>query len=118
MKTRTEKDTMGPVEVPADKYWGAQTERSRGNFKVGPEGSMPKEVIRATEEEKEAQIVTLQNLHQSDPEASKAALRRLQQVAVQNGNIFDALVETVKVSSLGQITAALFEVGGQYRRNM
>lgn len=47
MKTRTEKDTMGPIEVPADKYWGAQTERSRGNFKIGPEGSMPTEVIRA-----------------------------------------------------------------------
>ena len=47
MKTRIEKDTMGPVEVPADKYWGAQTERSRGNFKIGPEGSMPKEIIRA-----------------------------------------------------------------------
>jgi fumarate hydratase class II len=47
MKTRIEKDTMGLVEVPADKYWGAQTERSRGNFKVGPEGSMPIEIIRA-----------------------------------------------------------------------
>jgi fumarate hydratase class II len=47
MKTRTEHDTMGPVEVPADKYWGAQTERSRGNFKIGPEGSMPRPVIQA-----------------------------------------------------------------------
>ena len=47
MKTRTEKDTMGPVEVPADKYWGAQTERSRGNFKIGPEASMPREIIMA-----------------------------------------------------------------------
>lgn len=44
---RIEKDTMGPVEVPADKYWGAQTERSRNNFKIGPEASMPKEVIYA-----------------------------------------------------------------------
>lgn len=44
---RIEKDTMGEVQVPADKYWGAQTERSRNNFKIGPEGSMPKEIIRA-----------------------------------------------------------------------
>lgn len=47
MKTRTEHDTMGPVEVPADKYWGAQTERSRQNFRIGPEGSMPKPIIEA-----------------------------------------------------------------------
>ncbi len=47
MKFRTEKDTMGAVEVPADKYWGAQTERSRNNFKIGPEASMPKEIIYA-----------------------------------------------------------------------
>lgn len=47
MNHRIEKDTMGEVQVPADKYWGAQTERSRNNFKIGPEGSMPKEVIYA-----------------------------------------------------------------------
>lgn len=47
MSFRIEKDTMGPVEVPADKYWGAQTERSRNNFKIGPEGSMPKEITYA-----------------------------------------------------------------------
>ena len=47
MKTRIEKDTMGPIEVPADKYWGAQTQRSFGNFKIGEPASMPKEVIRA-----------------------------------------------------------------------
>ncbi len=46
-KYRIEKDTMGEVQVPADKYWGAQTERSRNNFKIGPEGSMPKEIIYA-----------------------------------------------------------------------
>ena len=45
MKYRIEKDTMGTVEVPADKYWGAQTERSRNNFKIGPEGSMPLEIV-------------------------------------------------------------------------
>lgn len=47
MEYRIEKDTMGEVKVPADKYWGAQTERSRNNFKIGPEGSMPKEIINA-----------------------------------------------------------------------
>ncbi|MDX2189275.1 MAG: class II fumarate hydratase [Bacteroidota bacterium] len=47
MEYRIEKDTMGEVKVPADKYWGAQTERSRNNFKIGPEGSMPKEIIYA-----------------------------------------------------------------------
>ncbi|MCB0460396.1 MAG: class II fumarate hydratase [Flavobacteriaceae bacterium] len=45
MKFRIEKDTMGEVKVPADKYWGAQTERSRNNFKIGPEASMPKEIV-------------------------------------------------------------------------
>ena len=47
MEFRVEKDTMGPVNVPADKYWGAQTERSRNNFKIGPEGSMPQEIVYA-----------------------------------------------------------------------
>src|SRR5690554_6225326 len=45
MEYRIEKDTMGEVKVPADKYWGAQTERSRNNFKIGPAASMPKEII-------------------------------------------------------------------------
>src|SRR6188474_3439811 len=47
MNYRIEKDTMGEVQVPSDKYWGAQTERSRNNFKIGPEASMPKEIIYA-----------------------------------------------------------------------
>jgi fumarate hydratase class II len=47
MSFRIEKDTMGEVQVPADKFWGAQTERSRNNFKIGPEGSMPREIIDA-----------------------------------------------------------------------
>ncbi|MCB0475858.1 MAG: class II fumarate hydratase, partial [Flavobacteriaceae bacterium] len=45
MKYRIEKDTMGEVKVPADKYWGAQTERSRNNFKIGPSASMPLEIV-------------------------------------------------------------------------
>ena len=47
MEYRIEKDTIGEVKVPADKYWGAQTERSRNNFKIGPSGSMPIEIVRA-----------------------------------------------------------------------
>lgn len=58
MKFRIEKDTMGPVEVPAEKYWGAQTERSRNNFRIGPEGSMPKEIISAFAYLKKAAAIT------------------------------------------------------------
>jgi methylmalonyl-CoA mutase len=79
---------------------------------------IPAEVIRATEEEKQDQIATIQNLHKANEEQAKQALRKLQQVAIQNGNIFEELMDVVKYCSLGQITAALFEVGGQYRRNM
>ncbi|MCC7506285.1 MAG: methylmalonyl-CoA mutase, partial [Saprospiraceae bacterium] len=91
------------------------------NTFLSKEGSptiLPKEVIRATEEEKEAQISTLQNLHAANADRAKEALRRLQQVALANGNLFAELMEAVKVCSLGQITRALYEVGGQYRRNM
>jgi fumarate hydratase class II len=58
MKYRVEKDTMGPVEVPADKYWGAQTQRSKMNFKIGPEASMPIEVIHAFGYLKKAAAIT------------------------------------------------------------
>ncbi|MBU1009327.1 MAG: class II fumarate hydratase [Bacteroidetes bacterium] len=58
MKFRIEKDTMGPVEVPAEKYWGAQTERSRNNFRIGPEGSMPVEIIEAFAYLKKAAAIT------------------------------------------------------------
>ncbi len=91
------------------------------NTFLSKEGSptvLPREVIRAEEEEKEAQIQTLQNLHRANADHSSEVLRRLQQVALANGNIFAELMEAVKVCSLGQITRALYEVGGQYRRNM
>jgi methylmalonyl-CoA mutase len=77
---------------------------------------IPKEVIRATEEEKELQISTLQNLHKAND--SSDLLNDLQEKAINNENIFEALMEVCKVCSLGQITKTLFEVGGQYRRNM
>ncbi len=78
----------------------------------------PSEVIRATEEEKEYQITTLGNLHRSNKDKSVESLKKVQQAAIQNQNIFEELMEATKVCSLGQITKALFEVGGQYRRNM
>jgi fumarate hydratase, class II len=62
MNFRTEKDTMGEVNVPADKYWGAQTERSRNNFKIGPEASMPKEIIYAFAYLKKAAALANQEL--------------------------------------------------------
>lgn len=77
---------------------------------------IPKEVIRATEEEKQFQIETLKSLHKGND--TKALLKKLQDTAINNQNVFDVLMEVCKVASLGQITAALFEVGGQYRRNM
>jgi len=58
MKTRTENDSMGPVNVPLDAYWGAQTERSRNNFRIGTEGSMPKEIIHAFAYLKKAAAIT------------------------------------------------------------
>lgn len=76
----------------------------------------PKEVIRATEEEKQFQIETLKHLHAAHD--TDALLKDLQHRAIHNENIFAALMEVCKVCSLGQITEALFEVGGQYRRNM
>ncbi|NDP28050.1 MAG: methylmalonyl-CoA mutase family protein [Flavobacterium sp.] len=79
---------------------------------------IPAEVIRATDEEKKYQITMLANLHQSNPDKVSEQLNSLQQVAVKNENLFEYLMEATKICSLGQITAALFEVGGQYRRNM
>ena len=77
---------------------------------------IPKEVIRATEEEKQFQINTLENLHKTYN--TDSLLKELQHKAIHNENIFEALMDVCKTCSLGQITNALFEVGGQYRRNM
>lgn len=79
---------------------------------------IPSEVIRSTEEEKVAQITDIQALQKRNEAAAKAALRKLQLAAINNENLFDALMEAGKVCSLGQMTNALYEVGGQYRRNM
>ena len=84
----------------------------------GSPTSIPAEVIRATAEEKEYQIEMLKNLYKANSNESAQILKRLQEVAIKNGNVFEELMEAVKYCSLGQITEALFEVGGQYRRNM
>ncbi|SNZ00194.1 methylmalonyl-CoA mutase family protein [Flagellimonas pacifica] len=79
---------------------------------------LPAEVIRATEAEKKNQIETLQNLHQRNISEAEKQIVELQQAAIKNENLFEKLMEVTKYCSLGQITSALFEVGGQYRRNM
>ncbi|RLQ93480.1 fused isobutyryl-CoA mutase/GTPase IcmF [Falsibacillus albus] len=76
------------------------------------------ELARATKEEKETQIENLRSFQEAHKGETEAAIAKLKQTAVSGGNIFAELMETVKVASLGQITRALYEVGGQYRRNM
>jgi methylmalonyl-CoA mutase len=79
---------------------------------------IPGEVIRATEEEKEYQIKMLENLHKGNKDIAQKLLRELQLTAINNQNIFEKMMEVAKYCSLGQITNALYNVGGQYRRNM
>ncbi|MBP9197526.1 MAG: methylmalonyl-CoA mutase, partial [Saprospiraceae bacterium] len=91
------------------------------NTFLSKEGSptiIPAEVIRATEEEKVAQIQTVENVQHQNKDLSSIALSALQKVAINNENLFDKLMETAKYCTLGQITNALYEVGGKYRRNM
>ena len=78
----------------------------------------PGEVIRATNEEKEYQIGMLENLQKGNEAQASELLRSVQTAAIHNENLFAALMEATKYCSLGQITDAMFEVGGQYRRNM
>jgi len=79
---------------------------------------IPSEVIRATTEEKELQIANLKVLHKGNANAAEKALAKLQVAAVANENVFEHLMDCVKVCTLGQVTDALFAVGGQYRRSM
>ncbi|BAK17826.1 fused isobutyryl-CoA mutase/GTPase IcmF [Solibacillus sp. FSL K6-1781] len=76
------------------------------------------EIARASKEEKDLQIANLAGFKEANADNSQKALDQLKEVAKTGGNIFEELMETVKVASLGQITQALYEVGGQYRRNM
>ena len=79
---------------------------------------IPGEVIRATDDEKKVQLRNLENLQKGNEEKAGNMLEEIQSAAINNENIFEKMMEVGKVCSLGQITSALFEVGGQYRRNM
>ncbi len=76
------------------------------------------ELIRSTEEEKQSQLRRLAEFHERHKAESSPMLKRLQQAVIRDGNVFAVLLDAVRCCSLGQITSALFEVGGQYRRNM
>ncbi|MBS2210336.1 methylmalonyl-CoA mutase family protein [Carboxylicivirga mesophila] len=86
--------------------------------KSGSPTILPREVIRSSEEEKQQQLKALHQFHQQHAMEAANYIGRLKEVALADGNIFEELMETVKRCSLGQITQALYEVGGQYRRNM
>jgi methylmalonyl-CoA mutase len=91
------------------------------NTFLSSEGSpfvIPDELVRSTDEAKERQIASVRNLQAHHHQSAVKALSDLKRVAVQGENLFDALMESVKVSSLGQMSQALYEVGGRYRRNM
>ena len=76
------------------------------------------ELIRSTEEEKQSQLKRLREFHKRHAKDAPAMLERLKQAVIANENVFAVLIDAVRVCSLGQITNALFEVGGQYRRSM
>src|ERR1700751_6358509 len=76
------------------------------------------ELARSTQDEKQSQLKRLADFHARNAKAAPAALERLKRVVIENGNVFAELMKTVRVCSLGQITKALFEVGGEYRRRM
>jgi isobutyryl-CoA mutase len=86
--------------------------------KKGSPTVLPQEVIRSTKEEKEQQIQNLNAFWKRNQQQTTTQLQQLKEVAINNGNLFEQLMQTVKYCSLGQITNALYEVGGQYRRNM
>ena len=76
------------------------------------------ELARSTEEEKQSQLKRLRDFQARNAKQAPAALKRLQKAVIDNRNVFEVLMDAVRYCSLGQITNALFEVGGQYRRNM
>jgi methylmalonyl-CoA mutase len=91
------------------------------NTFIGADGSpiqRAQAVMRSSDEEKQQQITNLRNVQEHYATASGPALARLRQVAVKGDNTFAALMDAAKVCSLGQISRALYDVGGQYRRNM
>ena len=93
---------------PAWFYHGRRDARERRSI----------ELARSTEEEKQSQLRRLADFHARNAREAPKALGRLKRVVIENGNVFAELMKTVRVCSLGQITKALFEVGGEYRRSM
>jgi len=91
------------------------------NTFLDPNGSptiTPAEVIRSTEEERRYQVESCRAFQERNKDAADGALAQLQQTALSGGNVFESLMEAAKVCSLGQLSNALYAVGGQYRRNM
>ncbi len=91
------------------------------NTFLGKDGSpfvIPDEVVRSTDEEKNRQIANLRAFQERNRDRAPTALDQLRKAAATNGNTFEVLMETAKVCSLGQMTQALYQVGGKYRRNM
>ena len=97
---------------------GVNTIRNRRNENAGDPVPRAIALIRSTEQEKQSQLTRLREFQARHKDEAPAALARLREVAMANGNLFAELMNTVRVCSLGQISSALFEVGGQYRRNM
>ena len=90
-------------------------------FRSNPNGDpVPEalELARSTEQEKQSQLKRLRDFHARHASAAPVLLARLRQAVIENHNVFEVLMDAVRCCSLGQITKALFEVGGQYRRNM
>jgi methylmalonyl-CoA mutase len=93
---------------------GVNTFRNpKGDAEAGPI-----ELARSTDEEKQSQLTRLSEFHARNAAEAPAMLQRLQQAVIENKNVFEVLMDAVRVCSLGQITDALFAVGGQYRRSM
>ncbi|WP_235297148.1 methylmalonyl-CoA mutase family protein [Portibacter marinus] len=91
------------------------------NTFLGKDGSktiLPREVIRATTDEKDRQVENLEAVKAANADRADIALKRVKEVALEGGNIFEELMEASKVCTLGQLTNALYQVGGRYRRNM
>jgi methylmalonyl-CoA mutase len=91
------------------------------NTFLGPDGSpfvVPEQVVRSDDVEKQRQVDASRAYQALHADETAAALARLQETALAGGNVFEELMETVSVASLGQISDALFEAGGRYRRNM
>jgi len=97
---------------------GVNTFRNTVTEKGGDPVPQKLELIRSTEEEKQSQLKRLRDFQKRNASQSAQMLQRLQQAVLRDENVFAVLMDAVRVCSLGQITHALFEVGGQYRRNM